>query len=308
LKIYKTIDEFSGIENAVVTTGTFDGVHLGHCKIISHLKQIALREKGETVVLTFTPHPRIVLFPEEKTLKLLNTEKEKAALLEKAGVDHLVVIPFTKEFSELSSIDFIRNILVNNIKTKKLVIGYDHHFGKNREGGFEHLKKYGTLYGFEVEEIPAKDINNVAISSTKIRKALIEGDISMANAFLGYEYSISGTVIKGNQLGRTIGFPTANIKVNDSYKLMPANGVYAVKIKVKNKIYKGMMNIGFRPTIGGKELTLEVNIFAFNTDIYNTEISIYFMDRIRNEVKFSDIEALKNQLEKDKEVALQLLS
>lgn len=308
MKIYKTIDEFSGIENAVVTTGTFDGVHLGHCKIISHLKQIALREKGETVVLTFTPHPRIVLFPEEKTLKLLNTEKEKAALLEKAGVDHLVVIPFTKEFSELSSIDFIRNILVNNIKTKKLVIGYDHHFGKNREGGFEHLKKYGTLYGFEVEEIPAKDINNVAISSTKIRKALIEGDISMANAFLGYEYSISGTVIKGNQLGRTIGFPTANIKVNDSYKLMPANGVYAVKIKVKNKIYKGMMNIGFRPTIGGKELTLEVNIFAFNTDIYNTEISIYFMDRIRNEVKFSDIEALKNQLEKDKEVALQLLS
>ena len=263
MKVYTNIEEFKDVKNPIVTTGTFDGVHLGHQKIISRLKDVAKKHQGETVLLTFYPHPRMVLFPEDNELKLLNTQQEKIQLLEKYGVDHLIIYPFTKEFSRLTSVEFVRNILVNSIHTKKLIIGYNHHFGRNREGSFEHLKEFGPIYGFEVEEIPAKDIDSIEISSTKIRNALLSGDVEMATTFLGHAYSLAGKVIKGYQKGRIIGYPTANIEVEDKYKLIPGDGVYAVKVEVRGKLYGGMLNIGNNPTIEGKGRSIEVNIFDF---------------------------------------------
>ena len=296
MKVYTNIEDFKSAENPVVTTGTFDGVHLGHQKIISRLKDVAKEEQGETVLLTFYPHPRMVLFPEDNELKLLNTQSEKIGLLEKFGIDHLIIYPFTKEFSRLTSVEFVRNILVNTIKTKRLVIGYNHHFGRNREGSFEHLKEYGPIYGFDVEEIPAKDIDHIEVSSTKIRNSLQTGDVSTALNYLGHDYSLSGKVVPGKQLGRTIGYPTANILTEDKYKLIPADGVYAVKVKHNNEVYGGMLNIGENPTIPGKGRSVEVNIFEFKKDIYNEEITVYFMERLRNEKKFSDLHALQKQL------------
>ncbi|HOO11129.1 MAG TPA: bifunctional riboflavin kinase/FMN adenylyltransferase, partial [Cyclobacteriaceae bacterium] len=227
MKIYHSIDDFPKVNNAIVTSGTYDGVHIGHQKILARLKEIAEKFKGETVVITFWPHPRLVLYPEENTLQVLNTFEEKAALLKEQGIQHLLRIPFTKEFSQKSSQEFIDNILVKKIGTKKLVIGYDHRFGKNREGSFEQLKLNGPQYGFDVEEIPRQDVDNVGVSSTKIRKALTEGDIETATHFLGRPYSISGMVVKGEKLGRVLGFPTANVDVDSHYKLIPAEGIYA---------------------------------------------------------------------------------
>src|SRR3954471_5395461 len=255
MKVYTNIDDFKGVKNPIVTTGTFDGVHLGHQKLIARLKDVAREEKGETVLLTFSPHPRMVLFPDDNELKLLNSLAEKTELLEKYGVDHLIIYPFTKEFSRLTSIEFVRNILVNSIQTKRLVIGYNHHFGRNREGSFEHLKEYGPLYGFEVEEIPAKDIDHIQISSTKIRNALQSGDVRTANAYLGHTYSLTGKVMEGKKLGRTIGYPTANIHPDDKYKLIPADGVYAVRVKHGETMYDGMLNVGNNPTVNGKYKT-----------------------------------------------------
>lgn len=304
MKVYTNIAEFKDVDNPIVTTGTFDGVHLGHQKIIHRLKNLAKTENGETVLLTFYPHPRMILFPDDNELKLLNTLPEKTKLLEKYGIDHLIIHPFTKEFSRLTSIEFVRNILVNSIHTKRLVIGYNHHFGRNREGSFEHLKEYGPLYGFEVEEIPAKDVDHIEISSTKIRNALLLGDVKTANAFLGHTYSITGNVIKGRQIGRTIGYPTANIEVNDAYKLVPADGIYAVKVMHQKSCYLGMLSIGNNPTVEGKGRSIEVNIFEFNKSIYEEKVTIQFIARLRNEVKFDNLETLKNQLVKDKENAL----
>lgn len=306
MKVYTNIEDFVNVNNPVVTTGTFDGVHLGHQKIISKLKEIAATENGETVLLTFYPHPRMVLFPDDNDLKLLSTQPEKISLLEKFGIDHLIVLPFTKEFSRQTSIEFIRNILANKIKTKKLVIGFNHHFGRNREGSFEHLKEYGTLYGFDVIEIPAQDIENVEISSTKIRTALQSGDVSKASKYLGHSYSLSGKVVDGKKLGKTIGFPTANILVADKYKLIPADGVYAVKINCRNNFYNGMLNIGNNPTLEGKGRSIEVNIFSFDEDIYGEELTIYFVKRLRSELKFGNLEELKTQLALDKENTLKL--
>lgn len=300
MKVYTNLEDFKGVKNPVVTTGTFDGVHLGHQKIISRLKDVAREEKGETVLLTFSPHPRMVLFPDDNELKLLNTLPEKIELLDKYGVDHLIIYPFTKEFSRLTSIEFVRNILVNSIQTKRLVIGYNHHFGRNREGSFEHLKEYGPLYGFEVEEIPAKDIDHIQISSTKIRNALLIGDVKTATDYLGHTYTLTGTVVTGKKLGRTIGYPTANIQVKDQYKLIPGDGVYAVRIKHKNVFYGGMLNIGNNPTVEGKGKSIEVNIFDFDKVIYGDEATIYFVERLRDEVKFNNLEELKEQLAKDK--------
>ena len=300
MKVYTNLEDFKGVKNPVVTTGTFDGVHLGHQKIISRLKDVAREEKGETVLLTFSPHPRMVLFPDDNELKLLNTLPEKIELLDKYGVDHLIIYPFTKEFSRLTSIEFVRNILVNSIQTKRLVIGYNHHFGRNREGSFEHLKEYGPLYGFEVEEIPAKDIDHIQISSTKIRNALLEGNVELATDYLGHTYTLTGTVVTGKKLGRTIGYPTANIQVKDQYKLIPGDGVYAVRIKHKNVFYGGMLNIGNNPTVEGKGKSIEVNIFDFDKVIYGDEATIYFVERLRDEVKFNNLEELKEQLAKDK--------
>lgn len=304
MKVYTNIDDFKGVQNPVVTTGTFDGVHLGHQKIIARLKNAAKEEKGETVLLTFFPHPRMVLFPDDNELKLLNTQNEKIELLEKYGVDHLIIYPFTKEFSRLTSIEFVRNILVNSMQTRRLVIGYNHHFGRNREGSFEHLKEYAPLYGFEVEEIPAKDIDHVEVSSTKIRNALLIGDIKTANNYLGHSYTLTGRVVKGKQLGRTIGFPTANLLINDAYKLIPADGVYAVKIKHRGGVYGGMLNIGNNPTIEAKGKSIEANIFDFDNEIYGDELTVYFTERLRDEVKFNNLDELKEQLGRDKQQSL----
>jgi len=306
MRVYNSIEDFKNVKNPVVTTGTFDGVHLGHQKIISRLKEVAKQHNGETVLLTFYPHPRMVLFPDDNELKLLNTQQEKIELLRKYGIDHLIIYPFTKAFSRLTSVEFVRNILVNRIETKRLVIGYNHHFGRNREGSFEHLNEYGSLYGFEVEEIPARDIDNIEISSTKIRKALQIGDAKAAMAFLGHEYTLSGKVVEGKKLGKTIGYPTANVFADDKYKLIPADGVYAVKVKHKNSVYGGMLNIGNNPTVNGQFKTIEVNIFNFDNDIYGDEVTIYFLERLRDEVKFNGLEELKAQLARDKENALRI--
>jgi riboflavin kinase/FMN adenylyltransferase len=308
LKVYTDIIDFKNVKNPVVTTGTFDGVHLGHQKIISRLREAAREEDGETVLLTFYPHPRMVLFPDDNDLRLINTQEEKIGLLEQYGIDHLIIIPFTKEFSRLTSVEFVRNILVNSIKTKRLVIGYNHHFGRNREGSFEHLKEYGPLYGFEVEEIPAKDIDSIEVSSTKIRNALQSGDVRTAASYLGHEFSLTGKVVDGKKIGREIGYPTANIFVNDKFKIVPEDGVYAVKVRHDNRLYGGMLNIGNNPTVNGKHKTIEVNIFDFNRDIYEEDATIYFIERLREEVKFNGLEELKTQLATDKINSLKILA
>lgn len=307
MKIYRSLEELPAIRNAIVTQGTFDGVHAAHRVIINRVKELAAQYDGETVLMTFDPHPRMVLFPDEHGLRLLHTLDEKIAALEQEGIDHLVVIPFTKEFSRLTSLQFIRDIIVNKLGTKVLVIGYDHRFGKNREGTFQHLKDFSSLYGFEVEEIPEQDVDNVAVSSTRIRLALEAGDINTANKYLGKKYAVSGIVMKGKQLGRTIGYPTANIAVLDPVKLIPADGVYAVEVFFNNKWYGGMLNAGYRPTVDGKTHSIEVHIFDFNEDLYGKNITVRFVDKLRDEIKFNGIDALKNQLEKDKLHAIAVL-
>lgn len=308
MKVHYNIDEIPVIKNAIVSQGTFDGVHLAHKKIIESLKQIASIKNGETVIITFEPHPRIVLLPLDHVLQLLSTLNEKINLLEKAGVDHLIILPFTKEFSRLSSEQFIRNILVNKIKTNTLVIGYDHRFGKNREGSFEHLNTSSSLYGFEVEEIPEQDIDDIAVSSTKIRQALLNNDIQTAQKYLGNNYSLEGKVIKGKQLGRTIGYPTANIEIENSYKLIPQDGVYAVWVWYNKARFGGMLNVGNNPTINDKGRSIEVNIFNFDKEIYTENLKIEFVTKLRNEEKFDGLEALKNQLHLDKQNALAILN
>ena len=299
MKVYRGLEDYNNVKNAIVTTGTYDGVHLGHKTIIKHLKKIAKKNNGETVVLTFHPHPRMVL-QKNSDIKLLGTIEERILLLKEAGIDHLIILPFTKEFSRISSLEFVRDILVNQIGTKKLVIGYDHHFGRNREGSFAHLREFGPMYGFEVEEIPAIDVKDVNVSSTKIRVALEEGDISKAKEYLGRNYSISGIVVTGNQIGRLIGFPTANIKIKESIKLIPKIGVYAVNIFHNDYKYKGMLNIGFRPTISDDNgISIEVHLFDFNASLYKEELKIEFISKIRKEKQFKDVNQLKGQLERD---------
>lgn len=307
MKIYHGLSDFVRLNHAVVTSGTFDGVHLGHQKILSRLREIAQKENGETVVLTFWPHPRLVLHPEDTSLKLLNTFEEKADLLKAQGIEHLLRIPFTKEFSQLTSEEFIFKILVQTIGTKKLVIGYDHHFGKNREGSFEQLKLDGPKYGFQVEEIPRQDVDHVGVSSTRIRKALEEGDIETANHFLGHSYSITGRVVIGDRLGRELGYPTANIEIENKNKLVPADGIYAVTVLHGQKVYKGMLYIGIRPTVNGSKRNIEVNIFDFNNDVYGESLTVSFHHHIRGDEKFNDLEELKQQLHRDRHDALQAL-
>ncbi|MES2629204.1 MAG: bifunctional riboflavin kinase/FAD synthetase [Bacteroidota bacterium] len=309
MKVYHGLDELADIPNPVLTTGTFDGVHLGHRKIIDNLKQVAAENNGETVIFTFYPHPRMVIFPDDNDLELLNTQQEKIDLLARSGIDHLIVFPFSKEFSRLSALEFVRDILVNRIGMKHMVIGYDHQFGKNREGNLEHLQELSSLFDFSVNEIPARDIDQVNISSTKIRKALLEGDIATANAFLGYQYPITATVVEGRKLGRTLNFPTANLTVTYRHKLVPGVGVYAVRVEAEGKEYGGMMNIGFRPTVDGTTVAPvpEVHLFDFAGDLYGKEITVRFIDRIRNEMKFPGVDALKEQLQHDRIKALERL-
>lgn len=308
MKVYKGFSEYSPVKNAVVTTGTFDGVHVGHKTIIDRLTGIAAKHDGETVLITFHPHPRLVL-QKDADLKLLSTIDERIDLLAKAGVDHLIIIPFDKAFSRLTSLDFVREILVNNVGTKRLVIGYDHHFGRNREGTFQHLLEYGPMYGFDVEEIPALEVNDVNVSSTKIRTALQNGEVAKASEFLGQPYSICGEVVKGDQIGRSIGFPTANIHITQSYKLIPKEGVYAVNVIYGNNSYSGMLNIGRRPTVGSNnDVTIEVNIFDFDQSIYGEHLKLEIIKHVRNEIAFDGVNELKLQLEQDLKDCKKILS
>lgn len=307
MKIYHGLDDFTPLDYAVVTSGTFDGVHVGHQKILSRLKETAEKNNGETVVITYWPHPRLVLHPEDESLKLLNTFEEKAVLLKEQGIKHLVRIPFTKDFSQLTSHEFITRVLVETIGTRKLVIGYDHRFGKNREGSFEELQRNGPTYGFDVEEIPRQDVDNLGVSSTRIRKALEEGDIQTATHFLGRPYAITGRVVMGDKLGRMLGYPTANIEIETRYKLIPADGIYAVTVDQRDARYRGMLYIGNRPTVAGQKRNIEVNIFDFSREIYGEDITVHFHHLIRHDVKFHDLESLKIQLGKDKADALKWL-
>lgn len=307
MRVYRSLDELPEIRNAIVTQGTFDGVHIAHKVIIDRVKELAQQQGGETVLMTFDPHPRMVLFPDDHGLKLLTTLDEKIIALEQEGIDHLIVIPFTKDFSNQSSLQFIRDIVVNKIGTKVLVIGYDHRFGKNREGTFEHLKEFAPIYGFDVVEIPELDVDEVAISSTRIRKALEAGDVVMASKYLGRYFEVSGKVMRGKQLGRTIGYPTANIKIEDPNKQLPADGVYAVQVFFNNHWFNGMMNMGYRPTVDGKTHAIEVHLFDFNADLYDQTITIRYVDKLRDEMKFNGLDELKNQLEKDKLHAIAVL-
>ncbi len=309
MKIYTDLKDFSAI-NPVVTIGTFDGVHLGHRKVIRRLQELAQKVKGETVIFTFYPHPRLVLNPEENGLRLINTLEEKKVLLEAAGIDHLVIYPFTIEFSKLSYVEFVEKILVNQLVMKYLVVGYDHRFGHNREGKYEDLKIFADQLNFKIERQDVLNMDAINISSTKVRTAISEGDIQMANKYLGYRFFIKGDVIDGKKLGHTIGFPTANIDPQESYKLVPKDGVYAVKVDVGDKRYLGMLNIGVRPTVNNQldNRSIEVHILDFNQDIYYKNITIHFYQRIRNEQLFASLDELKAQLVKDKEEVVNLLS
>ena len=307
MQVYYDIANFRPLRNAIVTSGTFDGVHLGHQKILSRLQETAEASGGETVVITFWPHPRMVVSKDSQNLRLLSTIDEKIELLRQNGVQHLVVVPFTREFSELSSNEFIQQILIDTIGTKKLVIGYDHHFGKNREGSFEYLQKNAHRFGFEIEEIPVQEIDNLTVSSTKIRQSLAEGKTSTANELLGRNYTFTGVIVKGRQLGRTIGYPTANVQVLEPYKLIPADGVYAVRVHVRGQWLKGVMSIGFRPTVNGIGRTQEVYIFDFQENIYGEKMTVEHVDFIRPELTFDGLEALKKAIDDDCKAALQLL-
>ena len=308
MKIYNHIDEFIRLNNAVVTIGTFDGVHIGHRKIIAGIKELADSIGGETVILTFFPHPRMILHPEDESIKMINTITEKAGLMEQLGIDHLIITPFSRDFSNQSAEDYIRDVLVNKIGTKKIVIGYDHRFGKDRQGGLDDLSRLAPVYGFGVVEIPEQDINEVAISSTRVRSALLEGDIEQANSCLGYPFFITGQVVRGDQIGRQIGYPTANIIVGEKYKLIPSDGIYAVKVNVAGEVYGGMAYIGTRPTINGVTRNIEVNIFNFDKDIYNQAIRMEFYNFVRGDIKFGSLDELKAQLAQDEIDVHKLLS
>jgi riboflavin kinase/FMN adenylyltransferase len=313
MKIYRDPGSFQRLHYAVVTSGTFDGVHLGHQKILNRLKEVAEKNNGETVLLTYWPHPRLVLNPEDDSVRLLNTFSEKAELLEKAGIDHLICIPFTRSFSEMRSADFIRDILVEKIGTRKLVIGYDHHFGKNREGNLMQLISVGPEYGFEVEEIPRQDIDDAAVSSSAIRKFLSEGAVKKAAQLLGRPYDLTGKVISGDQLGRQIGFPTANLSITETgdsdskHKIIPAEGIYAVSVTIGDSLFGGMLYIGQRPTVGGTAQVIEVNIFDFDRQIYGETVQVQFLELIRGDQKFDSLELLKNQLFEDRRETLKIL-
>ncbi|MFA8450223.1 MAG: bifunctional riboflavin kinase/FAD synthetase [Bacteroidales bacterium] len=307
MKVYNDIRQFQSVENAVVTIGTFDGVHIGHQYILKKMVEIAKKTKGETVVITFFPHPRTVIHADSKNLKFITTQKRKQKLIESLGIDHLIIIPFTKEFSKIRSEEFIRNFVVEYIHPKRLIIGYDHHFGKNRIGDFKMLYDLGEKYSFKVDRIPPQDVENIAVSSTKIRKALTLGKVKKANQLLGHHYGFSAYVVHGDQIGRSIGFPTANLDLDPCYHLLAVKGVYSCLVEIDNIQYKGMANIGIRPTLNKKDLTYEVHIFDFNEDIYDKKISIYFVDRLRDEIKFDNLDALKNQLKLDEKDARESL-
>ena len=310
MKVYQDFEEVGKIPNAVLTIGTFDGVHLGHQKIIERLKEEARKVNGETVLFTFFPHPRMVINPTNHGLKLIQTQAEKIENLERLGLDHLIIFPFTKEFSTLSADEFVKDYLVNKLHVKTIVVGYDHQFGKNREGSLKQLQKLSETLPFKVIEIPAHEVDEINVSSTKIRQAIEIGDIQTANSYLNEPFEISGKVVKGNQIGRTIGFPTANIEIGDDLKIIPTIGVYAVEVILEDqRKLHGMMNIGIRPTVtDSKEVKIEVFIFDFSEAIYDQRIKVYLLQRIRGEHRFQSVEVLRAQLQEDEKTVRTIFS
>ncbi len=303
----QSISNYDKAHPTAVTIGTFDGVHIGHRKILERLINNAKVLELKSTVLTFFPHPRMVL-QKDVAIKLLNTIDEKIRILEELGIDYLIIHPFTKEFSRLSATQFVRNILVNDLKTKKIIIGYDHRFGRNRNANINDLMAFGNALDFEVEEISAQEVDDVSVSSTKIRKALEEGDMKTANMYLGYNYMLTGSIVKGKGLGRKLNFPTANLSIQEDYKLIPKNGVYVVSSVLEGKRVFGMMNIGFNPTVEGKTKSIEINFFDFDRDLYGKKIQVDIIDRIRDEKKFNSLEGLQAQLKKDRKTSLAIIS
>lgn len=299
MHIYHSLAELPEFSKLVLTQGTFDGVHMGHRKVLNDVVKTAQFIGGESMLLTFYPHPRLVLYPDDNSLRMLNTIDEKASLVEQCGINHMLVLPFTSETAKLSPLEFVRDVLVNKLGVKVVVIGYDHRFGRNREGSFQDLVQFGEMLNFTVKEIPAGEIDHIAVSSTRIRKALLAGDVLLANELLGRSYSIRGTVIHGQKLGRQLGFPTANIRVNDPYKLIPANGVYSIRLNAAEKWLPGVMNIGLNPTIEGKGHSIEAHLFDFSGDLYDIATEIEFCDYLRPEIKFNNLEELKEQIAED---------
>ncbi len=315
MKVYTDIEQLPVFNNAVITIGTFDGVHQGHCKILELLRSEANRVHGETVIITFNPHPRKIVTEKSEKIQLINTIEERALLFEKEGIDRLVIVPFTKAFSEQSPENYVEQFLYARFRPAVVIIGYDHRFGKNREGDYKLLETYSSKGLFELKEIPQHVISHNAVSSTRIREKLNSGDIKLANELLGYSYFFDGIVVRGDQRGRTIGFPTANLQVISEDKLIPVNGVYAVQVKIAtadgkfpDKPLNGMMNIGVRPTVDGTRKTIEVHLFNFSEDIYGKTLRVYLEHFIRPEQKFSGLDALKAQLARDQEETLKLLS
>lgn len=306
MKIFHSITDFKSTKKTIFTLGTFDGVHIGHKKILEKVTQKKDSGDYESVVLTFFPHPRMVL-KGKSDVKLLNTLSEKIELLKKTGLDNLVIHPFDEKFSQLTAHEFVKTVLVDQFHIQKIIIGHDHRFGKNRTANIDDLIAFGKQYDFEVEQISVQEIEAVSVSSTKIRKALQAGNMGLANSFLGYDYFLTGIILKGKQLGRTIGFPTANLKIEENDKLIPRNGVYIVKSTISQKTIFGIMNIGYNPTVDGQNLTIEIHYFDFDADLYSQEISVSLLKFIRSEQKFQSIILLKEQLEKDKEKAINFL-
>ena len=306
MRIYRQINEFISPSHPVATVGVFDGVHLGHLEIINRLSAVAREKKCESVVLTFDPHPRLVL-PHHAELRLLQTLDEKLERFELAGVDIVLVVPFDREFAKITPHDFIKNVLVDTLHVSHVISGYDHFFGQNRQGDFDLLTEMGKQFDFTVDELPMVTVSSNTISSSSVRRALLDGDVSLAAKMLGYTYSMTGEVVTGNKIGRNIGYPTANLNPDSKHKLIPGQGVYASTVNINGLIYKGMTNIGYRPTISSDHLTIEVNIFNFNQDIYNQDITLSFIERIRNEKRFASLGDLQLQLASDKIVAESLL-
>lgn len=307
MKIFHSIKDFSSPKKTILTLGTFDGVHVGHRKILEKITQNSENGEYESLVLTFFPHPRMVL-QGQSNVKLLNTISEKIDLLEKSGIENLVIHPFDETFSKLSAQEFVKTVLVDQFNIKKIIIGHDHRFGRNRTANIDDLITFGKQYDFEVEQISVQEIKEVSISSTKIRNALTEGNMALANEYLGYDYFLKGTVLKGKQLGRTIGFPTANLKIDEDYKLIPRNGAYVVKSIINQKTIFGMMNIGFNPTLEEENLSIEIHYFNFDADLYNQKISVSLLEYIRAEQKFGSVALLKEQLKKDSKTASEFIN
>ncbi|MDO9595780.1 MAG: bifunctional riboflavin kinase/FAD synthetase [Lutibacter sp.] len=307
MKIYSNLADYSSKNKTFVTIGTFDGVHIGHQKVLLNLINSAKKNSASSVLLTFFPHPRMVL-QKNADIKLINTLEERIELLKKTALDILVIHEFTKDFAEETALDFVKNVLVDHLKISNLIIGYDHRFGKNREGNFDQLSEYGKIFGFEVNKISQQEIDHITISSTKIRKAIERGNIEEANRYLGYHFMLTGEIVKGKNLGEKIGFPTANLFIEETYKLLPKTGSYIVKSEIENQTVYGMMNIGYNPTVKGKKQTIEIHFFNFNKDLYGKKIQIDVLKFLRDEQKFDSVDNLKNQLENDRQKSLEIIN